>query len=74
MGYQRNEYDWCFMNNIFDDKQCTIICHDGDLNTSHVDLDIVSRVLADIDTEYGNIAKTTTRTVKTHKYLGMTID
>ena len=25
MGYQINEYSWCFMNKIIDNKQCTII-------------------------------------------------
>ena len=25
MGYQRNEYDWCVINKIIDNKQCTIL-------------------------------------------------
>ena len=25
MGYQINEYDWCVMNKIIDNKQCTIL-------------------------------------------------
>ena len=41
---------------------------------SHVDPDIVSRVLSDIDAEYGNIVKMTITQGKIHKYLGMTID
>ena len=49
MGYQRNEYDWCVMNKIIDNKQCTILCHFDDLNTSHVDPAVFSSVLADID-------------------------
>ena len=49
MGYQRNEYEWCVMNKIIDNKQCTILCHVDELNTSHVDPAIVSSVLADID-------------------------
>ena len=59
MGYQRNEYDWCFMNNIIDNKQCTILWHVNDLKTSHVDPVVVTIVLADIDAEYGKIAKMT---------------
>ena len=59
MGYQRNEYDWCVMNKIIDNKQCNILWHVDDLKTSPVDPDIVSRVLADIDAEYGKIEKTT---------------
>ena len=62
------------MNKVIDNKQCTILCHFDDLNTSHVYPDVVSVVLADIDAEYGNIAKMTITWVKVHKYLGMTID
>ena len=37
MGYQRNEYDWCVMKKIIDNKQCTILCHVDYLKISHVD-------------------------------------
>ena len=59
MGYQRNEYDWCVMNKIVNDKQLTIIWHVDDLKMSRVDPYIVSSFLADIDAEYGNITKMT---------------
>ena len=74
MGYQRNEYNWCVMNKIVDDKQCNILCNVDDLKTSHVDPAIISRVLADIDAEYGKIEKMTITRGKVHKYLGMNID
>ena len=74
MGYQRNEYDWCVMNKIIDNKQCTIIWHFDDLKTSHVDPAVVSSVLADIDAEYMDISKMTITRGKVHKHLGMTID
>ena len=45
------------MNKTVNDKQCTIIWHVDDLKISHIDPDIVSRVLADIDAEYGKITK-----------------
>ena len=73
MGYQRNEYDWCVMNNIIDNKQCTILWHVDDLKTLHVEPAVVSSVLADIDAEYGKISKMTITRGKVHKYLGMTI-
>ena len=57
MGYQRNEYDWCVMNKIIDNKQCTIIWNVDDLRTSHVEPAVVSSVLADIDAEYGRLQK-----------------
>ena len=74
MGFQRNKYDWCVMNNIIYNKQCTILWNFNDLNTSYVDPDVVSSVLADINAEYGKIAKMTITRGKVHKYLGMTID
>ena len=41
---------------------------------SHVDPDIFSSVLADIDAEYGNIMKTTITRGKIYKYLRIIID
>ena len=40
----------------------------------HIYSNIVSSVLANIDLEYGNIAKMTTTQGKIHKYLRMTMD
>ena len=74
MGYQRNKYDWCVMNNIIDNKQCTKFWHVDYLKTSHVEPAVVSSVLDDIDAEYGKIAKMTITWGKVHKYLRMTID
>ena len=62
------------MNKIIDDKQCNILCHVHDLNTSHFDPAIISSVLADIDAEYVRIAKMTITRGKVHKCLRMTID
>ena len=57
MRYQRNEYDWCVMNKIIDNKQCTILWHVYNLKKSHVETAVVSSVLANIDAEYGKICK-----------------
>ena len=48
MGYEINEYKWCALNNRIDNKQCTILWHVDDLNTSHVNPTVVSSVLSDI--------------------------
>ena len=40
---------------------------------SRVDSNIVSSVLADIDTEYGKIVKMTIKQINIHKYLEITI-
>ena len=74
MGYQINEYYWCVINKIVNDKQFTILWHVGNLKMLHADSDIFSRVSSDIDTEYGRIAKITIMQGKIHKYLGMTIN
>ena len=55
-------------------KQFTILWNVEDIKMSHVDSYIVSRVLSDIETEYGNIAKLTITHGKIRKYLRMTID
>ena len=59
MGYQRNEYNWCVMNNIIDNKQCTILWHVDDLKTSHFEPAVVSSVHTEIDAEYAKISKMT---------------
>ena len=74
MGYQRNEYDWCVMNNIIDDKQCTILYNVNYLKTSHVEPYVIPIVLADINLEYVKIEKIIITQGKVYKYLGMTID
>ena len=74
MGYQRNEYDRCVMNNIIEKKQCAILWHVNYLRTSNIEPAVVSSVIADIDTEYGNTAKMTITRGKVYKYLGMNID
>ena len=74
MGYQINEYNWCVINKIIDNKKCTILWHIDDLKTSHVNPAVVFGVLSDIDVEYGRIAKNSIMWGKVHKYLGVTID
>ena len=59
---------------IYNVKQCTIICHVDYMKMSHIDSNIISGLLSDIDVEYGKIAKMTIMRGKIHKYLGMTID
>ena len=62
------------MKNIVKGKQCNILCHFYDLRMLHVDSEIFSSVLADIDTEYRNISKMTITRGKIHKDPRMTID
>ena len=56
MDYQRNEYNWCFMNKIINKNQCTTLWHGYDLKIPHVVPAVISIVLSDIDAEYGKIS------------------
>ena len=61
------------MNKIIENKQYTILWHVDYLKTSHFDPAVVSKIIVDIDAEYGKIAKMTITQGKVHKYLRMTI-
>ena len=74
MVYHRNEYEWCVMNRIIDNKECNLLWHVDDLKTSHVYPAVVYSVISDIDAEYAKITKITIMRGKVHKYLGMNID
>ena len=73
-GFEPNPYDWCVMNKTINGKQCTILWHVDDLKVSHVDPDVVTSVLEQINKEYGKAAPITITRGKVHDYLGMTID
>ena len=73
IGYQRNEYDWCVMKKNHH-KKSTILWNVEYLKMSHFDPYIVPSFLANIDVEYGNIAKITIMRGKIHKYFRMTIN
>ena len=57
MGYNINEYDWCIMNKMVKGKQCNIIWYMDYLRIFHVDCDILSTLIYDIDTEHGKFSK-----------------
>ena len=73
-GFELNPYEWCCANKIIDGKQCTIVSHVDDLNISHVDPNVVTAVIADIQKEYGKNDTVTFTCGKVHNYLGMKID
>ena len=62
------------MNKTSNDKQCTILWHVDDLKISHMDPEIVTAILGEIDDWYGEQAPLTVTRGKVHAYLGMTID
>ena len=72
-GFELNPYEWYCANKIKDGKQCTIVWHLDDLNISHVDPNVVTAVISDIQKEYGNTDTVNFTSGKVHNYLGMKI-
>ena len=58
-GITEKKYDLCVMNNIVKGQQCTILWNFDDMKMLHVDSDIISGIISDIDTEYVEISKMT---------------
>ena len=74
MGFTINPYDWCIAKNIINGSQCTIVWHVDDLKLSHKYPEVIEKIIASLDKEYGKIGKMTVRRGKIHEYLGMTLD
>ena len=64
MKYQRNEYNWCVMNKIIVNKQCTILWNVDDLKTSHVDPAVVSGIFLTLMRNMGRLQKLPSRRAK----------
>jgi hypothetical protein len=73
-GFEANPYDQCVVNKTINGKQCTILWHVDDLKISHVDPKVVTTVIADLQSEFGQEAPLTITRGRVHEYLGMTID
>jgi hypothetical protein len=71
MGFEINPYDQCVANKVINGKQCTICWYVDDLKISHVDKDVVTQVILDIERSYG---KMTVTRGKKHTYVGMDIE
>ena len=56
MGFEFNLYNECFSNKVIEVRQCTILCHVDDINVSHVESKVVSKMLGDLEKEYGKYA------------------
>ena len=65
-GFEVNPYDWCVMNKTIAGKQCTIVWHVDDLKISHVEKSVVSDIIENLDSVFGNEAPLTINRVKTH--------
>ena len=70
MGFELNPYDECVANKVINGKQCTITWHVDDNKISHVDPDVASSVIKQIEKKFGKMR--VTRGNK-HFFLGMNI-
>jgi hypothetical protein len=73
-GFEINPYDWCVANKMVNEKQCPILWHVDDLKISHVDANVVTNEIGQLESAFGKEAPLTIRRGKLHDYLGMTID
>ena len=73
-GFVTNPYDWCVANKMINGKQCTILWHVDDLKISHVDPNVVTDVIKDIEKVFGKEDPLTIHRGKIHDYLGMQLD
>ena len=71
MGFTLNPYDPCVANMMIEGAQCTIAWFVDDNKISHVSEAVVSRVIEQIEAQFGKM--TVTRGRK-HVFLGMEID
>lgn len=70
MGFEVNPYYGCVMNKMVDGKQYTVVWHIDDLKVSHVDPKVITMVLDQLSTKYGELMVTHG---KNHVYVGMNI-
>ena len=52
MGFVVNPYDKCIANKVIGERQCTILWHVDDIKVSHVDSQVISEVLGELEKEY----------------------
>ena len=71
MGFKLNPYDLCTANKIIDGNQCTIVWHVDDLKISHVNPLVVTSVLDQLESKYGEMS--ITRGSK-HTYVGINFE
>ena len=70
IGFELNPYDPCIANKIIEGTQCTIAWYVDDTKISHVNPDVVTQVIEQIEERFGKMTVTRGRD---HVFLGMNI-
>ena len=73
-GFKINPYDRCVANKMINGTQCTVAWHVDDVKISHVEKEVVDRVIHDLETKFGKEAPLSKSRGKVHDYLGMILD
>ena len=58
MGFKVNKYDRYVANKTIDGKQCTICWYMDDTKISHVDEQVVSEIISEIENRFGKMVVT----------------
>lgn len=70
MGFELNPYDPCVANCMIDGKQCTIAWYVDDTKISHIDPNVVTNIIRQLETRFDKMSVTRGRE---HVFLGMHI-
>ena len=70
LGFVQNRYDLCVANKVINGETCTVAWHVDDLKISHKNPKIVSKIIHELEEEYG---KMTVTTGDVHTYCRMTL-
>jgi Reverse transcriptase (RNA-dependent DNA polymerase) len=73
-GFVVNPYDCCVMNKMINGCQCTVLWHVDDLKILHVDPEIETGVIGQLEEEFGAEAPLSKTRGKIHEYLGMMLN
>ena len=70
MGFEINPYDSCIANKLINGKRCTTAWYVDDMKISHVNKEVVTQIIQELETKFGKMS--VTRGCK-HKFLGMNL-
>ena len=71
MGFELNPYDHCVANTMIDGSQCTVGWYVDDNKVSHINDDVNTMIVNEIEEKFGKLARTTGNK---HTFLGMDIE
>ena len=52
LGFELSSYNTCVANKIINGKQCTIVWHVDNLNISHVNPEVVTQIISELENRF----------------------